>query len=124
MPSLIRRRTDSASLIALAACATVSQPESAAAPVALEAAPPAPAVVEKSAHDRLFDLFKASDEASLQRNPLNALFRGDLRYADRLGDGITDEYYAAERAAAEADLAALHAIPRAERSATDQAAGD
>jgi uncharacterized protein (DUF885 family) len=72
----------------------------------------------------MFDLFKASDEASLQRNPLNALFRGDLRYADRLGDNITDEYYAAERAASEADLAALHAIPRAELNATDQVAYD
>ena len=80
----------------------------------------APAVVEQSAHDRLFDLFKASDEASLKRNPLNALFRGDLRYADRLGDGISDEYYAAERAAAEADLAALQRDPagRAQRRPT------
>ena len=124
MPSLIRRLTLSASFIVLAACASVPPPAPVAAPVALEAAPPAPAVVEKSAHDRLFDLFKASDEASLQRNPLNALFRGDLRYADRLGDGITDEYYAAERAAGEADLAALRAIPRAELNATDQVAYD
>ena len=124
MPSLIRRLTVSASFIALAACATVPPPEPAATPVAFEAVPPAPAVVEKSAHDRLFDLFKASDEASLQRNPLNALFRGDLRYADRLGDGITDQYYAGERAAAEADLAALQAIPRAELNATDQIAYD
>ena len=124
MPSLIRHLTVSASLLALAACATVPPPEPVAAPVAVEAAPPAPAVVEKSAHDRLFDLFKASDEASLQRNPINALFRGDLRYADRLGDGITDEYYAAERAAGEADLAALRAIPRDQLNATDQVAYD
>jgi len=124
MPSLIRRLTVSASLIALAACASVPPPAPVAAPLAVEAPPPAPAVVEKSAHDRLFDLFKASDEASLQRNPLNALFRGDLRYADRLGDGITDEYYAAERAAAEADLAALHAIPKDALNATDQVAYD
>jgi uncharacterized protein (DUF885 family) len=121
MPSLIRRLTASASLIALGACASVPPP---APPVAIEAAPSAPVVVEKSAHDRLFDLFKASDEASLKRNPLNALFRGDLRYADRLGDGITDEYFAAERAAAEADLAALRAIPKAELNATDQVAYD
>src|SRR5688572_4606605 len=124
MPSLIRQLTLSASFIALAACATVPPPEPVAAPVVVETAPTAPAVVEKSAHDRLFDLFKASDEASLRRNPLNALFRGDLRYADRLGDGITDEYYAAERAANEADLAALRAIPRAELNATDQVAYD
>ena len=124
MPSLIRRLTVSASFTALAACASVPPPAPVATPVAIEAAPVAPAVAEKSAHDRLFDLFKASDEASLQRNPLNALFRGDMRYADRLGDGITDEYYAAERAAGEADLAALHAIPRAELNATDQVAYD
>ncbi len=124
MPSLIRRLTVSASLVALGACASVPPPAPAPAPVAVEATPPAPAVAEKSAHDRLFDLFKASDEASLKRNPLSALFRGDMRYADRFGDGITDEYYAAERAAAEADLAALGAIPKAELNATDQIAYD
>ena len=104
----------------LGACASAPPP----APLAAEPAPPLPAVAQKSAHDRLFDLFKASDEASLERNPLNALFRGDLRYADRLGDGISDEYYAAERAAAESDLAALHAIPRADLNPTDQVAYD
>ena len=124
MPSLTRCLTLSASIIALDACASVPPPAPVATPVALEAAPAAPAVAEKSAHDRLFDLFKASDEASLQRNPLNALFRGDLRYADRLGDNITDEYYAAERAAGEGDLAALHAIPRDQLNATDQVAYD
>ena len=99
-----------ASMGALAACATTpaTTPET-VAPAAEPVAAPAP---EKSAHDRLFDLFKASDEASLQRNPLDAIFRGDLRYADRLGDSITDEYYAAEKAAAESDIAGLHAIPR------------
>ncbi|MEO7365922.1 MAG: DUF885 domain-containing protein [Sphingomicrobium sp.] len=87
-------------------------------------APPAALLAEKTAHDRLFDLFKASDEASLTRNPLNALSRGDLRFADRFGDNISDEYFAAERAASTADLAALHAIPRAELNATDQVAYD
>ena len=82
-----------------------------------------PAAAE-TPHDRLFRLFKESDEASLQRNPLSALFRGDLRYADHLGDNITDQYYANERAAAEADLAALHAIDRSKLDATDQIAYD
>ena len=110
------------SIGALAACATVpaAAPE-AVAPAAEPVAAPKP---EKSAHDRLFDLFKASDEASLQRNPLNAIFRGDLRYADRLGDSITDEYYAGEKAAAESDLAGLHAIPRDQLDETDQLAYD
>jgi uncharacterized protein (DUF885 family) len=124
MPSLVRRLTVSVSLITLAACASVPPPAPSPAPVVADAAPPAPLVAETSAHDRLFDLFKASDEASLKRNPLNALSRGDLRYADRLGDLITDEYFAAERAASEADLAALHTIPRAQLNATDQVAYD
>jgi uncharacterized protein (DUF885 family) len=75
-------------------------------------------------HDRLFRLFRESDEASLARNPLSALFRGDLRYADRLGDNITDEYFAKERAASEADLAALRAIDRSKLNGTDQIAYD
>ena len=97
MNSLSRMLFLGASSGALAACATapVAVPE----PVAAIAEPVAAPVPQKSAHDRLFDLFKASDEASLQRNPLNAIFRGDLRYADRLGDSITDEYFAAEKAA-------------------------
>jgi uncharacterized protein (DUF885 family) len=111
-----------ASMGALAACATTpaAAPET-VVPAAEPIVAPAP---EKSAHDRLFDLFKTSDEASLQRNPLNAIFRGDLRYADRLGDSITDEYYAAEKAAAESDLSGLHAIPRDQLDATDQLAYD
>ena len=111
-----------ASMPALAACATA--PAAAPEPVTPMAEPAFAPAPEKSAHDRLFELFKASDEASLQRNPLNAIFRGDLRYADRLGDSITDEYYAAEKAAAEADLSALHAIPRDQLDATDQIAYD
>ncbi|MGE5601025.1 MAG: DUF885 domain-containing protein, partial [Pseudomonadota bacterium] len=111
-----------ASIVALAACATA--PAAAPEPIASAAGPAAPPVEEKSAHDRLFELFKASDEAYLKRNPVQALFRGDLRYADRLGDNITDEYYAGEKAAAEADLAALKAIPRDHLDATDQLAYD
>src|SRR3954454_21123349 len=84
--------------------------------------PAAPA--QASAHDRLFELFKESDEASLKRNPLQALFRGDLRYADRLGDLFSDAHYQGEKAAAEHDLAGLHAIPRGELSAADQLAYD
>ena len=40
------------------------------------------------------------------------MFRGDFRYADRLGDFGSDAYFNAERAAAQADLAALRAIDR------------
>jgi uncharacterized protein (DUF885 family) len=123
MPKPIRRLALSTMLIALGACASVPPPPGAEA---AEAAPPppAPAAEHKSAHDQLFDLFKASDEASLERNPMDAIGRGDLRFADRLGDMISDQYYAAERAAAEADLAALHRIDRGALDPTDQLAYD
>src|SRR5690349_24121358 len=107
----------SCSLVALAA------PALGAAPVVRS-----PTTVESpaqtAAHARLFELFKASDEASLKRNPLQALFRGDLRYADRLGDLFSDAHYQGEKAAAEHDLTALHAIPRGELNAADQLAYD
>jgi uncharacterized protein (DUF885 family) len=109
-----------ASLILSASLLAIAMPAAAQAQ-----APAAPAsAAQQSAHDRLFQLFRDSDEATLKRNPLNAIFRGDLRYADRLGDNITDEYFAGERAAAEQDLAALHAIPRGELNQTDQLAYD
>ena len=47
-----------------------------------------------------------------------------MRYADHLGDFITDQYYANEKAASEHDLAELHAIDRAALNATDQLAYD
>jgi len=95
-----------------------------AMPTAASAQAPAAATAQQAAHDRLFQLFKDSDEDNLKRNPISALFRGDMRYADRLGDNITDKYYAGERAAAEHDLAALHAIPRDQLNETDQLAYD
>ena len=103
----------SASLLALAPSSALSA----------QAAVPAQQA-QASAHDRLFQLFKESDEASLKRNPLQALFRGDTRYSDRLGDLFSDAHYQGEKAAAEHDLAALHAIPRGELNATDQIAYD
>jgi uncharacterized protein (DUF885 family) len=115
-------------LVALSACTTASQETAVVAPAPVAAPEPvavaAPAETAASAHDRLFKLFKDSDEASLKRNPLSALFRGDMRYAEHLGDNITDEYFAGERAAAEADLAALQTIPRDVLNPTDQLAYD
>jgi uncharacterized protein (DUF885 family) len=67
---------------------------------------------QESASQKLSALFAASDEANLKRNPVAALFRGDLRYADHLGNPLSDEYYAEERAAAINELAALAAIDR------------
>ncbi|MGQ0558782.1 MAG: DUF885 domain-containing protein [Sphingosinicella sp.] len=108
-----------ATALSLAACATASTDTP--APAASEPAAAAPA---ESAHDRLFRLFRESDEANLQRNPISAMFRGDFRYADRLGDFITDAYFAAERAAAVADLEALARIDRNALSPTDRLAYD
>lgn len=73
---------------------------------------------------QLKQLFAESDEASLKRNPINALFRGDLRYADQLGDYITDAYFAAERKAGEDELKRLNAIDRARLNPVDQIAYD
>ena len=92
------------------------------ASVSAQAAPAATAT--QSAHDQLFQLFKQSDEDSLKRNPITGIFRGDLRYADQFGDYITDEYFAKEKAATEADFANLHKINRAALNPTDQIAYD
>ncbi|MFL6855957.1 MAG: DUF885 domain-containing protein [Sphingomicrobium sp.] len=114
---MIRRTTTTAILLSTALFSI--------SPVAAQSAQPAPsAAATETAHDRLFRLFKESDEAQLKRNPLFGIFRGDLRYADQFGDFITDEYLAKEKAASEADLAALHAIDRASLNETDQLAYD
>jgi uncharacterized protein (DUF885 family) len=107
-----------ASLAGMTACSTTQADPPAASP----APPAAPAPLSEV--ERLKRLFHESDEANLRRNPVGAIFRGDLRYADRLGDFITDEYFAAERSAGEADLAALRAIDRSKLSSTDRIAYD
>ncbi|MEG3087801.1 DUF885 domain-containing protein [Sphingomonas sp. PB4P5] len=73
---------------------------------------------------KLKQLFHDSDEASLQRNPISALFRGDLRYADRLGDFFSDQAIAADRAASQSDLRRLEAIKRDKLTPVDQLAYD
>ncbi len=93
-------------------------------PAATTATATAAAMTQEEAHDALHALFAKSDEDSLRRNPISALFRGDTRYADRLGDYLTDEYFDRERAAAEAELAALREIPRDALSETDKIAYD
>jgi uncharacterized protein (DUF885 family) len=92
------------------------------------AAKPAPTTGQTApvseADTRLLKLFHDSDEAYLQRNPVYALFRGDLRYADRLGDYVSDAYFAGERAAGESDLKALATINRAQLNPTNEIAYD
>ena len=77
-----------------------------------------------SADEHLRALFHEDDEATLKRNPINAIFRGDLRYADQLGDYISDEYNAGERKAAQDNLDALAKIDRSALNATNQIAYD
>lgn len=114
-----------ASLLASVAVPAVAQSSATPAPATSPAAAPATAVTSDSAPDAaLRALFDASDEASLRRNPIQALFRGDLRYADRLGDPLSDAGIAAERAAAAADLAGLARIERARLSPVDRIAYD
>jgi len=84
----------------------------------------APAAEAQTADARLKQLFTDSDEANLKRNPISALFRGDLRYADRLGDYISDAYFVAERKAGEDDLKHLAAIDRTALNPTDRIAYD
>jgi uncharacterized protein (DUF885 family) len=94
------------------------------APVAAAAQAPAASGRQADAGQRLQALFKQSDEDSLRRNPINGLFRGDMRYAGEFGDYITDRYYAAEKAADEAELRQLLAIDRNALSPTDRIAYD
>jgi uncharacterized protein (DUF885 family) len=103
--------------ILLLSCAALLSPLAAQA----QTAPTETAATESQ---RLAALFAADDEASLQRNPLNAMFRGDMRYADRFGDFISDAYFANERKAAEANLEALKSIDRDRLNATDKIAYD
>jgi uncharacterized protein (DUF885 family) len=72
--------------------------------------------------EKLKAIFAEDDEASLKRNPLNALFRGDMRYADRFGDFISDAYFDAERKAAEDNVKKLQAIKLDRLNATDKIA--
>ncbi|HEY0414717.1 MAG TPA: DUF885 domain-containing protein [Allosphingosinicella sp.] len=99
----------------------------AALPLPAWAAPasPAPAAAARLTEgQKLSRLFKESDEAALRRNPIQALFRGDLRYASQFGDYITDAYIAGEKKAAEADLAALARIDRARLTADERISYD
>ena len=84
---------------------------------------PATAVAETPA-TRLRALFNASDEASLARNPIQGIFRGDMRRAGEFGDYISDGYLAAEKKAVEDDLKALKAIDRNALNANNKVSYD
>ncbi|HYG47231.1 MAG TPA: DUF885 domain-containing protein [Allosphingosinicella sp.] len=108
----------------LIACMTAGLLGGCAASTPPEPATPTAQAPRVSASEALAALFRESDEASLRRNPLQATSRGDLRYADRLGDFFSDAYYDAEREAARSDLAALAAIDRDALGADERVAYD
>ncbi len=72
----------------------------------------------------LHQLFSDSDEAALKLSPIEALFRGDARYASEFGDYITDDYIEALRRNAQSDLRRLRDIDRAALDPQDQIAYD
>ena len=118
----------SASALSLAACASTGQSPVTStgeegARTASESSADATGAQE-AAHEKLFALFADADERNLELNPISALFRGDMRYADRLGDFLTDEYNDASRADAQLNLAKLAEIDRTVLSPTDRLAYD
>ena len=80
------------------------------APWGVASRSPAPQSVPAAV--QLSQLLADSDEALLRRNPVFALFRGDMRYAAQHGDYLSNAYVDAERAAAQDDLRRLDAIDR------------
>ncbi len=121
----------STAALSLGACATTAEPTLADAARAAQAAiPPAAQQVQAgldaqaAEHDALFAIFAAADEADLKLNPISALFRGDMRYADRMGDFLTEEYVQQDIANTRANLAALEGIDREKLSETDRIAYD
>ena len=99
----------STSLVALAAVSTLVVPATDAAK-ATSAAPMSDAATAENA--RLLALFAKSDEDKLANSPIEALFRGDMRYADQFGDYISDAYYDHQRTQVAAELAELATIDR------------
>jgi uncharacterized protein (DUF885 family) len=85
---------------------------------------PPPVAADQEAGEQLRALFRESDEAHLRRNPVAAIFRGDLRYADRLGDFCSDAFFEAQKTAARTELEALGRIDRSKLGDTDRIAYD
>ena len=95
-----------------------------ALPLAAQTPPPTAPAVATTPAARLSQLFKDSDETSLKRSPISAIFRGDLRYADRFGDYGSDAFIAEGKAITTRERAALRAIPRAQLNDNDKISYD
>jgi uncharacterized protein (DUF885 family) len=108
----------SSAMLILSGCAATAPPPIAAKAVAVAPiAAPLPGAV-------LATLFAQSDEGDLKLNPINALFRGDLRYADQFGDYLSDAYRDANRQKVRDELARLAAIDRASLNTQEQISYD
>jgi uncharacterized protein (DUF885 family) len=78
-----------------------------------------------AAEERRFEaLVTASDEAALRLAPMNAVSRGDLRFADQFGDLVSDDYFRVLEQNARADLAQVRSIDRNALSPNAQIAYD
>ncbi len=105
------------------ACACLIALPCISAPASSQESKPAAATAMTPA-EQLKKLFADSDQASLKRNPISAIYRGDLRYADQFGDYLSENFYRTEIAAQRSELAALRKINRAALNETDQLAYD
>ncbi|MFQ3666727.1 MAG: DUF885 domain-containing protein [Sphingomonadaceae bacterium] len=85
---------------------------------------PAAVITVDTPSANLARLFLESDEGMLRRQPVMALIRGDMRYADRFGDYFAPEWFAAEEQAARDDIARLRAIDRAALGPDEQVSYD
>ena len=79
---------------------------------------------EASEHEKLFALFAAADQRDIELNPIMAIFRGDMRYADRMGDFLTDSHALAGKTATLLKLSELRQVDRSKLSDTDKLAYD
>ena len=110
--------------LSLGACAATPDGITATPAATAEREPIAASDAAAVERERLYTLFADADERELKLNPIGALFRGDMRYADQLGDYLTDEYNEASIADARANLDALALIERSALNATDRIAYD
>ncbi len=74
--------------------------------------------------EALSGIFAACDEASLRLNPLLATLRGDHRYDDELGDGISEAWLARDEALVRDCLARLGAVDRGRLGEREQVSYD
>src|SRR5712671_6683032 len=76
---------------------------------------------------RLERLFREADDANLKLNPLEAVFRGEPRFAeefDKFGDYLTDAHIQSETAVIGGQLTALQSVDRDALTPEEQAAYD